>query len=98
MIVEAKTKHFKILKSTAKFSNLELSLVFHFSSIGNLFPTSLPCPNNLPFTSSFPSFLLKFFSSLFTNAFSSDARIASHSPSHKKYSQFRGSKKEKLQK
>jgi len=89
MIIDTKIKHFDIIKSTAKFSNLEFSLVFHFSSIGYLFSTSLPCPSSLPFTGSSPSFLLKFFSSPFIAA--SDARISSHSSSQIKHWQFRAS-------
>ena len=42
MIIDAKTKYFSILKSAAKISNLELSLVFHFASIAFRLPTSLP--------------------------------------------------------
>ena len=88
MIIDAKIKYFSILKSTAKSSNLELSLVFHFASIAFRLPASLPS-STLSFAGSLPPFLLKCLSSAF--ATSSVARIASHSSSHIKYSQFRGS-------
>jgi hypothetical protein len=72
MIIDAKTKYFSILKSTAKSSNLEFSLVFHFASIAFRLPASLPS-STLSFTVSLPSFLPSAF------ATSSAARIASHS-------------------
>ena len=84
MIIDAKTKYFSILKSTAKswvVSSIFHQLHFSFQPLSS--------PSSLPFTDSLLSFLLKFFSSSFTT--DSDPRIASHSSSHIKYLQFRWS-------